>query len=136
MNRGLATSWAIGLGLLSGAIAGTAVPSETGAEEVRRMAEFTVVFIPILYAVVTSRWRYWRRTNTYVRFAVYQLSFLLAAFLLVRIAVLVFGSARTVGRVGEVVAVSAAFAVAVWLTFYGGADRAWEELIARTDVEW
>jgi hypothetical protein len=71
MNRGLATSWAIGLGLLSGAIAGTAVPSETGADEVRRMAEFTVVFIPILYAVVTSRWSYWCRTNTYVRFAVY-----------------------------------------------------------------
>jgi len=136
MNRGLATSWAIGLGLFTGALVGTIVPSETGAQEVRQMAGFTLVFIPALYAVVTSRWSYWRRTNPYIRFAVYQLSLLPAAYVLVRTASFVFGSTGTLGQMAEVVAALTAFAVATWMTFYGGADRAWAELIDRTDIEW
>ncbi|WP_144925397.1 hypothetical protein [Halorubrum salsamenti] len=133
---GLATSWAIGLGLFTGAVAGTIVPSETGAQEVRQMAGFTLVFIPALYVVVTSRWSYWRRTNSYIRFAVYQLSFLPAAYVLVRIAGSVFGFTGALGQIVEVIAALAAFAVAVWVTFYGGADRAWVELIDRTGIEW
>ncbi|PSP94805.1 hypothetical protein BRC91_04440 [Halobacteriales archaeon QS_4_62_28] len=136
MSRSLSASWAIGLGLFTGAVAGTVVPSETGAQEVRQMAGFTLVFVPVLYAVVTSRWSYWRQTNPYVRFAVYQLSFLVAVALLVQIAVLAFGPAGTLARVAEAVATLAAFAVAAWMTFYGGADRAWTELIDRTDIEW
>jgi len=136
MSRGLAISWTIGLGLFTGALVGTIVPAETGAQEVRQMAGFTLVFMPALYAAITSRWSYWRRTNTYIRFAVYQLSLLSAAYVLVRVAGFVFGSAGALGRVAEVVAAVAAFAVATWVTFYGGADRAWAELIDRTDIEW
>lgn len=136
MNRGLAISWAIGLGLFTGAIAGTITSSETGAEEVRQMAGFTIVFIPALYTAVTSRWDYWRRTNTYIRFAVYQLSLLPGTYVLVRIAGFVFGSTGAVFQAAEVGASLVGFGVATWVTFYGGADRAWKELVKRTSIEW
>lgn len=136
MNRGLAGSWSIGLGLLAGAIAATFVPARTPGEEVRFIAAFTLVFTPALFVITTRQWDLWRRTNGYVRFAVYTLSFLVAGGILVRVTVALFGPYSASGRAAAFVAVMVAFAFASWLTFYGGADRAWKELVERFDIDW
>lgn len=136
MNRALAFGWALGLGLFAGATAGMIVPSETLAEELRQTVGFTVFFVPPLYAVLVSRWTIWTQTNPYVRFAVYQLSFLASLAVFVRLSAVAFGASGRVADVAGFMAGGAALVVAAWMTFYGGADRIWATVLERTDFDW
>ncbi len=136
MNRGVAISWAIGLGLLAGSIGATITPSETAGDELRQIAGLFLVFTPALYVCVTRQWNVWRRTNPYIRFAVFHLSLFVIGGLLVRFAVLVLGSSGVVANVAFFSSVLVAFGIASWLTFYGGADRIWTGFIRRTDIDW
>jgi len=63
VDRGVAASWAIGMGLLLGAVAGTVVSTRTPGEEVRRVAGFALLFVPALYAMIVSRWDHWHPKN-------------------------------------------------------------------------
>lgn len=65
MNRGLAMSWTIGLGLLAGSIGVTITPSETTGEEMRQIAGLFLIFTPALYGFATYQRSVWRQTNPY-----------------------------------------------------------------------
>ena len=136
MNRGVAISWAIGLGLLAGSVGATITPSETAGEEVRQIAGLFLIFAPALYVFVTRQWDHWRRTNPYIRFAVFHLSFFAVGGVLVRLAVRMLGSSGAVANAVFFTSVLVAFGISSWLTFYGGADRVWAGFIQRTDIEW
>lgn len=136
MTRWLAVSWAIGLGLLSGAIAGTFAPATSPGQEVRHVVGLSIVFVPALYVVMSRHYDLWRATNGYVRFGVYLVSFLVATGVLVGLTVTLLGSTGSLVRGAAFAAAMAAFAIASWLTFAGGADRIWAELIERDVVEW
>jgi len=136
MIRWIAVSWAIGLGLLSGGIAGTLAPATTLGQEARHVVGFSIVFVPALYAIIARRWDVWRTTNGYVRFAVYLLSFLAAAGLLMGLTVFALGSTGPLARGGAFLAAMVAFAIAAWVTFGGGAERVWAELLARDVIDW
>ncbi|WP_157972362.1 hypothetical protein [Saliphagus sp. LR7] len=135
MSRALALSWAIGLGLLAGSIAGTLVPATTSGQELRHVVGLTLVFVPAVYVMVRRRWTYWTATNGYLRFAVYLLSFLVTAGVLMVLSVVAFGASGPVATGATFLAAAVAFSITAWLTFYGGADRLWAELIDRTDIE-
>lgn len=136
MNRWIAGSWAIGLGLLTGSIAGTLAPAATLDEELRQVVGLSIVFVPTLYVVLVRRWDHWRSINGYVRFAIYLLSIFVASGVLMRVAVLVLGPTGAVARAGTFLAAVAAFLVAVWVTFGGGAELVWDELLEREIIEW
>ena len=131
MSRILAISWAIGLGLLAGAIAGTLVPATSPGEEIRQVAGLSIVFVPAIYILVTRRWDTWSQRNQFLRFAIFLLSFIASAGLLMILTVLVVGSSGAVAAAMTVLAAGLAFAITAWVSFFGGADRIWTELIDR-----
>ena len=136
MNRGVAMSWAIGLGLLASSIGAAITPSGTAGEEVRQTGGLFLIFAPALYGFTTHQWSVWRRTNPYVRFAVFHLSFLAAGVLLVRLVVSLLSFADVFADAAMFTAIVVAFVIASWLTFYRGADQIWSALIDRFDIDW
>jgi|AntDeeMetagen681_2_1112603.scaffolds.fasta_scaffold03731_1 uncharacterized membrane protein YfcA len=136
VDRGVAASWAIGMGLLLGAVAGTVVSTRTPGEEVRRVAGFALLFVPALYAMIVSRWDHWHPKNPYVRFAVLFLGGFATIGLVTVPVVLLFGGAGLVATVAEFLAAIAGFGVAAWIAFYGGDERIWAVVVDRLDVDW
>lgn len=136
MSRALAVSWAIGLGLLAGSIAGTLVPATTSGQELRHVAGLTLVFVPAVYVMVRRRWVYWKKTNGYLRFAVYLLSFMTTAGVLMTLSVVTFGTEGPVASASTFAAAAVAFSITAWFTFYGGSDRLWTAVLDRTDIDW
>lgn len=135
-DRGVAASWAIGMGLLLASVAGTVVSTRTPGEEMRRVAGFALLFIPALYAMIVSRWDDWHPKNPYVRFAVLFLGGFAAIGVVTVPAVLLFGGTGLVGTVAEFLAALVGFGVAAWIAFYGGDERIWGLLVDQLDVDW
>ena len=136
MGFGHPASWALGLGVLAGAIAGTVVPSQTPAEELRHVFGFVLIFGPAIYALITRRDEYWTSKHPYLRFIVFTVSMMTATVLLVQLVVLLLGDFGVVARAVEFLAAVAGFVVAAWMTFYGGAEAVWDEFLERTDTNW
>jgi len=129
-------SWAFGLGVLGGAIAGTVVPAATPAEELRHVVGFIFLFGPTIYVLIERREHYWEAKHPYMRFVVYTLSLVVATVVLVRLAVFLPLGDGSVARTAEFLAALAGFGVTVWATFLGGAELIWERFLERTDTEW
>jgi hypothetical protein len=136
VNRGSAVSWAIALGLFAGSVAGSVVPAETGAAELRHIVGFVLVFSPAIYLLIVRRWALWQRKSPSVRFVVFVLSTLVGIGVLTTTVSLVVGPAENAARVVEPLAAIVGFVVAAWVTFDGGAERIWSELLSRMDIEW
>lgn len=136
VDRGVAASWAIGMGVLLAAVAGTAVSTRTPGEEVRRIVGFALLFVPLLYAMIVSRWDAWHAKNPYLRFAVLFLGGFAAIGLITVPVVLLFGGTGLVATVAEFLAAFAGFGVACWIAFYGGDERIWAVVVDRLDLEW
>jgi uncharacterized membrane protein YfcA len=135
VSRGVVAAWALAFGLFSGAVAGTFVSARTPAEELRHVAGFVVAFVPTIYLMITRRSGLWRRKHPFVRFVVFIVSSVVAIGGLTVTANLVFGG-MSAGRVIEPLAALVGFAIVSWISFFGGAERLWDELLSRTDVEW
>ena len=136
MSFGHPVSWALGLGVLGGAIAGSVVPAATAAEELRHVVGFIFFFGPAIYVLIDRREHYWEAKHPYMRFVVYTLSLVVATVVLVRFAVFLPLGDGPVARAAEFLAAVAGFGVTVWATFFGGAERIWERFLERTDTEW
>jgi len=136
MGFGHPASWALGLGVLAAAIAGTVVPSQAPAEELRHIFGFILIFCPAIYVLITRREEYWTAKHPYVRFVVFTISMMTATVLLVQLVVFVLGDLGVVARAVEFLAAVTGFVVAVWMTFYGGAEAIWDEVLERTDTNW
>ena len=136
VNFGHPASWALGLGVLGGAIVGSIVPASTPGEELRHVFGFMLLFGPVIYVLVTRRERYWEAKHPYLRFGVYTLSLTTAAVFLVRLVLLLPLGTGNLASVVEFLAGLGAFAVTVYVTFYGGAERVWDLFLSRTDTEW
>lgn len=135
MNRGVVASWALAFGLFAGAVAGTFVSARTPAEELRHVAGFVVAFVPTIYLMITRRATLWRRKHPFVRFVVFVVSTVVAVGGLTVTANLAFGGVG-IGRLLEPLAALVGFAIVSWVSFFGGAERLWDELLARTEIEW
>lgn len=136
VNFGHPVSWAVGLGLLAAAIAGSTVPSRTSAQEVRHVFGFLFVFAPALYLLIDRRRALWEAKHPYVRFVLFTLTTMVATVVLVQASVLVVGTTGRLARALGFLAGVAGFGTAAWMTFYGGAERLWELFLDRTDTEW
>lgn len=129
-------SWALGLGLLGGVIAGSAVPAASAAEEVRHILGLTLLFAPSVYALIRRRQATWERKHPYVRFVVFMLSMLVSTVLLVEAVVLVTGEEGTVATIAAFVAALVGFGVTAWIVFLGGAELIWDVVIDWADIRW
>lgn len=136
VNFGHPASWALGLGVVGAAIVGTVVPADTAAEELRHIFGFLLLFGPSIYLLITRRETRWEAKHPYVRFVVFMLSILLASVALVALVVVATPTTGPIAGALEFVAGVAAFGVAVWMTFCGGAEGIWERFLERTDTEW
>lgn len=136
MNFGHPASWALGLGVLGGAIAGSVVPARTPAEELRHIFGFIMIFGPAIYVLITQKGTYWSDKHPYIRFVVFIMSILVATVTLVQLVVLVVGSTGPLARGIGFLAGVTAFGVAAWMTFYGGAEALWALVLDVTDTEW
>ena len=136
VNFGHAASWAVGLGTLAAAIAGTVIPARTPAEELRHVAGFLLVFAPAVYLLIDRRRRRWEAKHPYLRFVVFVLTMLVATVTLVQVVVLALGPVGALARTVAFLAAAAGFGAAAWMTFFGGAERLWQVFLARTDTEW
>lgn len=112
------------------------VPSAGAAEELRHTAGLFLLFAPIIYLAIGRRTEAWERKHPYTRFSVFVLTFLVACVVLVTLAVLLVGTGGLLAELGSLLATVVAFGAAVWMTFYGGAERAWEAFLARTEFRW
>lgn len=136
VNRGTAASWAIGLGILLAAVAGSVVSARTPAQEMRHVGGFALLFVPALYVAILDQWERWMRKHPFVRFVVGFIGGFTAIVVLGLIASTVFGGFGIGTAVAEFLAAIAGFGVAVWLVLYGGDERLWMVLIDRFDVDW
>ncbi|WP_415381392.1 hypothetical protein [Halosimplex sp. TS25] len=136
VNFGHPASWALGLGVLGGAIVGSVVPARTYAEELRHIAGFILVFGPAIYVLISRQRARWEAKHPYIRFVVFTLTMVIASVALVQLVLLVVGGTGAIARAAGFLAGVGAFAVTAWMTFYGGAERLWEEFLERTDTEW
>lgn len=136
MNFGHPASWALGLGVLGGAIAGSVVPARTPATELRHIVGFILIFGPAIYVLIAHQETAWSDKHPYIRFVVFTLSILIATVALMQPVVFVFGSGSGLARGVGFVAGVTGFAVAVWTTFYGGAEALWAVVLDVTDTEW
>lgn len=136
VNRGSAVSWSLGLGVLSAAVAGSVVSSGTPARELRHIGGFALLFVPALYALITRQWTIWNRKHPFIRFVVFFLSALTAIVVLGQVTSTLFGGLGALTQTLEFLAAIAGFGVAVWIGLYGGAERIWTFLIARSDIDW
>ncbi|WP_436926981.1 hypothetical protein [Halosimplex amylolyticum] len=136
VNFGHPASWALGLGVLGGAIAGTVVPAATPAEELRHVLGFILLFGPTTYVLIDRYGRYWESKHPYLRFVVFTLSLVVATVVLVQIAVLLPLGDGTLAQAVEFLAAVGGFVVTAWATFFGGAERLWAGFLERTDTEW
>jgi hypothetical protein len=136
LNFGHPVSWAVGLGLLAAAIAGSTVPAQTPAQEVRHILGFLFVFAPAVYLLIDRQRSMWEAKHPYTRFVVFTLTTMVATVAFVRVSVLVSGTTGPLARAVGFLAGVAGFAAAAWMTFYGGAERLWRVFLDRTDTEW
>lgn len=136
VNFGHPASWAIGLGVLGGAIVGSVVPARTPAGELRHVAGFIFLFGPAVYVLIEQRPTYWEAKHPYLRFAVFTLSLITAAVLLVQLVTLLPTGSGAVARAIEFAAGVLAFLVTAWMTFFGGAEAVWDGFLRKTDTEW
>lgn len=129
-------SWALGLGLVGGVIAGSTVPAAGAAEELQHIVGLMLLFAPAVYVLIGRRQAAWERKNPYVRFVVFMLSMLVGTVVLVVVVTLVLGETGTLARVAAFLAALAGFGVAAWTTFLGGGERLWATLLDWGDVDW
>jgi uncharacterized membrane protein YfcA len=136
VNFGHPASWALGLGVLGGAIAGSIVPAGTPSEELRHVLGFALLFGSAIYLLITRRQLRWEEKHPYLRFVVFVLTLTVASVVLVQAVVLLpLGSGAVAGALSFLAGVGA-FLVTVWMTFYGGAERLWAFFLENTDTEW
>lgn len=136
VNFGHPASWAVGLGVLGGAIVGSVVPARTPGEELRHVAGFIFLFGPAVYVLIEQRPTYWEAKHPYLRFAVFTISLVTAAVLLVQLVTLFPTENGALARAAEFAAGVGAFIVTVWMTFFGGAEAIWDLFLRKTDTEW
>lgn len=136
VNFGHPASWALGLGVLGGAIAGSIVPAGSDAEELRHVLGFVLLFGPAIYVAIEHRTERWEAKHPYLRFSVFTITMIVAAIAIVRVVVFLPLGSGIVAQAAGFLAGVAAFAVTAWMTFYGGAESIWAQLLERTDTEW
>lgn len=136
LSRTSAASWALGLGVLSAAVAGSVVSAESAAQEMRHIGAFALAFVPALYVVIVRRWDHWTEKHPFVRFVVFFLGGFSAIVVLAGVAGFVFDGFGTATAALETLGATAGFGVAAWLALYGGGERVWTAVLARSDVEW
>lgn len=136
VNRGAAASWALGLGILLASVAGAAVSARTPAEELRYVAAFILLFVPVLYVTIVRQWAHWHPKHAFVRFAVVFLGGFGAIAILSLLVRLLFDGSGLVTAIAEFLAVTAGFAATVWFAFYGGDERLWAVVVDKLDIDW
>lgn len=136
VNFGHPASWALGLGVVGGAIVGTVVPARTPGEELRHIFGFVLLFGPSIYVLIDRQRERWEAKHPYLRFVVFMLSILVASVALVAPVAFLVPGPDWLAQALEFLAGVAAFGVAAWMTFYGGAEGVWERFLERTDTEW
>lgn len=136
VNRGAAASWALGLGILLASVGGSAVSARTAAEELRYVAAFASLFVPVLYVVIVRQWDHWSGKHPFVRFAVPFLGGFGTIAICSLVARYLFAGFGLATAIIEVLAVVSGFAIAAWFAFYGGDERLWATVVDRLDIDW
>jgi hypothetical protein len=136
VNFGHPASWALGLGVLGGAIAGSIVPAGSDAEELRHVLGFILLFGPTVYVAIERQTERWEAKHPYLRFSVFVITMTVASIALVQLVVLLPLGAGSVAQAAGFLAGVGAFGVTAWITFYGGAEAIWATFLERTDTEW
>lgn len=136
VNRPVALSWGIGLGVLLAAVAGTLVSSGSSGEEIRNVGIFALLFIPSLYVMIVREYEQWATKHPFIRYVVLFVGGFSAITILVTLARVLLGGFGAVGIVAEFLAGIAGFGVAAWLILYGGGERIWWAAMDALDVDW
>lgn len=136
MSRRSVALWAVGLGILTGAITGSLVTTTRPAQTTQFLASAVVLAVVVLTVVLARRYDRWERAHPFVRFVVYLLSLLVTTVTLDGLSGLLVGGTGLVTQTVETVAITIGFAVTLWVAFYGGADRLFALALDVLGIEW
>jgi len=136
MSRRSVALWAVGLGILTGAITGSLVTTTRPTRTTQFLAGAVLVAVLALAVVIARRYEQWDGYHPFVRFVVYLVALLVTTVTLDGVAGLLVGGTGIVTQVVEVVAITAGFGVTLWVAFYGGADRLFVLALDVLDIEW
>ena len=128
--------WAISLGVLTAFTVGSTVSVETVRGEAVVTGLALGIAPPILYALVKRNWDRWAREQPLVRIVVYFMPLFFGTVTLDALVDFVVGWQGLLTTVLDSLVAVAVFAVAVWLSFYRGADLVRAYVVEKLDAEW
>ncbi|WP_135663320.1 hypothetical protein [Halorhabdus rudnickae] len=131
-----AVIWTVSLGILTSFTLGSTITVATPENEALVTGIALIVSSLILYPLIVRNWSRWSREQPLVRIVVYFSPLFFGAVVLDTFVSLLVGWQGLLTTTLDTVAASLAFAVALWLSFYGGADLVREYVVRKLDVEW
>jgi hypothetical protein len=126
--------WAVSLGVTTGLVVGAVVRTPTALSEVQFSFAVTVSSGLALGGLVWTRWDDWIELGGWLGIAVYFSTLFVGSVVFGEFFELVV-TGDSLGTLAQLLGSVVAFAVAVWLCFYGGSAVTVSWLAARLDLE-
>ncbi|WP_181684838.1 hypothetical protein [Halorhabdus salina] len=135
-SRGKAVIWAISLGILTAFTAGSMISVSTLRQDMLITLVLFLVSSAVLYVLVVKNWDQWAREQPLVRIVVYYVPLFFGTVVLDATLSFIVGWQGLLTTVLDTLVAGLVFAVAVWLSFYRGADLVREFVVEKLDAEW
>lgn len=135
-NRGRVAIWAVSLGILTSFTIGSTITVPAAEHEVVVTVLAFAVSSLLLYPLIVRKWDRWSREQPLVRIVVYFLPLFVGAVVLDAFVSLLVGWRGLLTTSLDAVVAILAFGLALWISFYGGADLVREYVVSTLDVEW
>lgn len=135
-SRSRAVLWAISLGILAAFTAGSTTTVRTARQGMLITVVWFVLASIVLYVLAVQHWEQWAREQPLVRIVVFFAPLFFGTVVLDATVSLIVGWQGLLTTVLDTLAASLVFAVAVWLSFYRGADLVREYVVDKLDAEW
>ena len=132
VDRLYAAVWAMGFGIATGFIAGSVVQFPEVSDSLRFTLASAAVSVGLLYYVLRETSERWRVETLVFRLGLYFLTVFSVSVVLIRVGTLAVGTEGLVAFVLQVLLLAGGVAAGLWLTFYGGIERAIDEF---TDID-
>jgi len=128
--------WTISLGILTSFTVGSTITVPTPEAEALVTVIAFVISSVSLYPLVVRNWDRWSREQPLVRIVVYFAPLFFVIVVLDTLVHLLFGGWGLTTMLLEAAVVAATFALTIWLSFYGGAYRVKDYVVANTSLNW
>lgn len=110
----------IALGFVTGLTVGAVLPTPSGLSSMEFTLGVTALTSPVLGVLLWTRWEAWATLGPYLGIAIYFTAMFVGTVLLVGFARAIVGIPAWLSVGLQLLGSAVAFAVAVWLCFYGG----------------